>query len=416
MPSPNFADFDDDGDLDLICGEFLDGFSYFQNVGTRSAPRYESAGRLLHNGRPLHMDLQMIVPTAIDWDRDGDVDLVCGDEDGRVALIENTGRMAGRVPGFLPPVYFQQQADLVKFGALVTPVSVDWDGDGDEDLVCGNSAGYVALIENLDGGMPPRWAPPKRLQAGGETLRIQAGPNGSIQGPCEAKWGYTTLSVADWNHDGLLDLVVNSIWGKVVWYRNVGDKHKPKLAAAAPIEVDWPAGSTIPQPAWNWWRPRGNELATQWRTTPAVIDLDQDGLRDLVMLDHEGYLAWFQRSRRDGGLVLAPGRRVFHDATGKPLRLNDREAGRSGRRKFCFADWDGDGKIDLLVNSRSVNLWRNVSTKPLEWRFSDEGPLDERHLAGHTTSPTMVDWDRDGRPDLLIGAEDGHFYFQPNNR
>lgn len=55
-------------------------------------------------------------------------------------------------------------------------------------------------------------------------LRIMAGPNGSIQGPCEAKWGYTTLSVADWDHDGRPDLVVNSIWGKVVWFRNVGTR------------------------------------------------------------------------------------------------------------------------------------------------------------------------------------------------
>ena len=36
------------------------------------------------------MDLQMITPTAIDWDRDGDIDLVVGDEDGRVAFVENT--------------------------------------------------------------------------------------------------------------------------------------------------------------------------------------------------------------------------------------------------------------------------------------------------------------------------------------
>ena len=188
------------GDIDLICGEFLDGFTYFQNVGTRRAPRYSAGRKLMHGGKPLAMDLQMITPTPIDWDRDGDIDLVVGDEDGRVALVEHKGINAAGVPSFQPPVYFRQQAEDVKFGALVTPVSVDWDGDGDEDLICGNTAGYVGFIENLDGGNPPKWAEPVRLNAGGETLRIQAGENGSIQGPCEAKWGYTTLSVADWDH------------------------------------------------------------------------------------------------------------------------------------------------------------------------------------------------------------------------
>ena len=102
-PSPNFADFDGDGDLDLLCGEFLDGFTYFENVGTRREPRYAPGRRLkAPDGTPLVMDLQMITPTAIDWDGDGDLDLIVGDEDGRVALVENTGKLvATGLPQFL---------------------------------------------------------------------------------------------------------------------------------------------------------------------------------------------------------------------------------------------------------------------------------------------------------------------------
>ncbi|MCX8036573.1 MAG: VCBS repeat-containing protein [Candidatus Sumerlaeia bacterium] len=426
MPSPNLADFDGDGDLDLVCGEFLDKLTYFQNTGTRTRPQY-AAGRLLsHNGQPITMDLEMIVPVALDWDKDGDVDLVVGQEDGRVALIEHTGKVSDGMPQFLPPVFFQQQADEVKFGALVAPVSVDWDGDGDADLICGNTAGYVGFIENLDGGNPPKWAAPKCLDADGEIIRIMAGENGSIQGPCEAKWGYTNLNVADWDHDGLPDVIVNSIWGKVVWYRNIGSRRAPKLAAEQPIEVEWTGPP--PKPAWNWWSPQSKELVTQWRTTPVVIDLTGDGLNDLVMLDHEGYLALFERVKRDNRLALLPGKRVFkalgpsvfdsiHNPVNKEaglLRLNNGEAGKSGRRTLCFTDWDCDGKLDLLVNSKNVNWMKNISEKPDAWLFQDMGMVAKQVLAGHSTTPTTVDWDKSGIPDLLIGAEDGYLYYLAN--
>lgn len=411
MPSPNFADWDGDGDLDLICGEFLDKFTYFRNVGTRTRPRYAPGRRLAYRGKPLAMDLQMIVPVAYDWDGDGDVDLVVGQEDGRVALVENTGVTVAGMPRFLPPRFFRQQAAAVKCGALCTPVSTDWDGDGDEDLVCGDTAGTVQLVENLDGGNPPRWAAPRFLTAGGRKIRIQAGPNGSIQGPAEAKWGYTVPSGGDWDGDGLQDLIVNSIWGKVVWYRNIGTRRAPTLAPAEPIRVDWRGAP--PKPVWNWWDPSDNELVTQWRTTPLVIDLNGDGLNDLVMLDHEGFLSFFRRQRRADGLHLLPGKRIFLGDDGKPLRLSHGPAGRSGRRKFVLTDWDGDGALDLLLNSRNIDFYRNTSQTG-GFVLHNVGPVSDRRLAGHTTCPTVVDWDRDHRPDLLVGAEDGHLYYLPN--
>lgn len=425
MPSPNLADFDGDGDLDLICGEFMDGFTYFQNTGTRAKPEFQEGRRLAHNGTAIRMDLQMITPVSIDWNKDGQVDLIVGDEDGRVAFVKNTGQQKDGMPIFSPPVYFQQEARDVKFGALVTPFSYDWDADGDEDLICGNTAGYIGFIENLDGANPPRWAAPIYLTADDQVIRPMAGGNGSIQGPCEAKWGYSTLTVADWNLDGLPDIVLNSIWGKVVWYENVGTLGKPRLTSARPITVEWP--QKPPQPAWNWWTPQDRELATQWRTTPYVIDWNTDGLPDLVMLDQEGYLAFFERFKENGQLRLKPPVRIFknkelavYDSKNRPqegktdtlLQLNTRIGGGSGRRKFCFVDWDGDGRLDLLVNSVSINFFRNMGKDGAgHVILQDMGPLSQHTLAGHTTSPTTVDWDGNGVRDLLIGAEDGRMYY-----
>ncbi|MCX6941155.1 MAG: VCBS repeat-containing protein [Verrucomicrobia bacterium] len=420
MPSPMWGDFRGTGKLDLICGEFRDGFTFYENTGTRTKPVYAAGRALTSAGVPVKMDLCMITPTAVDFNGDGFLDIVCGDEDGRVAFIENTGMTVDGMPQFLPPRYFRQFAADVKFGALATPYAFDWDGDGDEDLISGNSAGYIAFIENL-GGTPTRWAAPRYLSAGGQLIREQAGPNGSIQGPAEAKWGYSVLSVADWDGDGLPDIMTNGIWGKVVWYKNIGTRTAPKLAAGRPVELA--PGSPAQKAPWNWWSPQGRELVSQWRTTPQMIDWNGDGLMDLVMSDGDGYLALYERKRAAAGsLTLSPPQRVFwsegassFDSNGKPtnstsglLRLNDGVYGRGGRRTFCTVDWDGDGKIDILMNSSpNVNFFRNLGKNAAgQWAFRDEGPVSTHVLAGHATKPTYFATTR----ELLIGAEDGFFY------
>ncbi len=320
-PCPNFADFDGDGDLDLLCGEFLDGFTYFQNTGSRTEPTY-AAGQKLRDaaGDPLVMHLQMITPTAVDWDADGDLDLIVGDEDGRVALVENSGRLRDHLPVFESPRYFQQEADTLKFGALATPFAYDWDGDGDEDILCGNTAGSIGMFENLGAAANglPKWNAPQLLNVQTATgdvqpFRVMAGDNGSIQGPCEAKWGYTTLSVADWDGDGDGDIIYNSILARLGLLRN---------DSGTLVARPWDTGLSELPPKWYWWQSPSSATLTQWRTTPVAVDFDGDQALDLVMLDQEGFL-----TLRRGGKSAE---RIFVDEQMLPVRLNAGSCGRSG--------------------------------------------------------------------------------------
>jgi hypothetical protein len=48
--------------------------------------------------------------------------------------------------------------------------------------------------------------------------------------------------------------------------------------------------------------------------------------------------------------------------------------------------------------------------------MKNAGTLAKRNIEGHDVSPTTVDFDGNGVPDFLGGAEDGRFYFLRNSR
>ena len=351
---------------------------------------------------------------------------------------------------FDQPSYLRAARDYVNFGSLCTPWAVDFDGDGDQDIIAGNSAGYVAFFENLSGPgvAEPKWAEPRCLPCkkgavepiaripGTDPLfsydpfRIVAGPNGSIQGPCETAYGYTCLSAEDWDGDGDIDIMLNNTWGKILLLRNIGTRTQPKLGAPEGVEVEWEGAQ--PELKWGWFQasktPNAKEIVTQWRTTPVMHDMNGDGLMDLVLVDTEGYLALFERFRRaDGTLALKSPRRAFlDDATGAPMGVsgwsgNGRgKGGSAGRRKICIVDWDGDGRKDIVMNSARIGgnavLWRQTKSDDGTWSFRKIGDFTDDKLEWHSTSPCACDFDGNGVPDLLLGAEDGFFYYLRNNR
>jgi hypothetical protein len=399
-PTPNPVDWFGKGRWDLITGDFLDSVTIYRNDGDGLQRGIRLAG--------VRLDLCMIQPRAVEWRRGSGPSLVVGEEDGTVSLFENVaGR--GHEPRLAPERKLTQVDPYLKSGALSRPVAVDWNGDGRLDLITGNSAGYLQYFENTGTTESPVFEDRGYLKAGGKEIRRMAGPNGSIQGPAEAKWGYSNPSVADWDLDSRLDILVNDIWGHVIWYRNTGSARSPELAGAADVEVEWPGRP--PKPEWNWWEPKPRQLVTQWRTTPKVVDWDRDGLPDLAMLNHQGYLSLYKRARRNGKLVLLPPERIFVTAAGRFLNLASGRAGASGRRKIDFADWDRDGDLDLITDSDDGPVWHENIGSQAKPVLQLRGTVVKARLAGHNPTPHVVDWDGDGALDLIVGAEDGLFYY-----
>ncbi len=403
-PSPNPVDWFGSGRLDLILGNFIDRVFIARNRGSGlDAPVPLEAG-----GKPIRLNLCMIQPRAVRWHKDGRPSLMVAEEDGTISFFENEAP-AGQAPRLKAEVKLQQVDPFLKSGALSRPVAVDWNADGLLDIVSGNSAGFIQWFENVGTTETPSFADRGGLRAGGQVIRRIAGPNGSVQGPAEEKWGYSNPWVADWDGDGRLDLLVNDIWGAVVWYRNIGTPRQPELAAASNIEVEWKGAA--PKPDWVWWEPAGKQLVTQWRTTPRPVDWNGDGLMDLVMLNHQGYLSLFRRVREDGQLKLLPPERIFLDARGRFLNLSAGRAGRSGRRKADLVDWDGDGDLDLLSDSDEGPIWFENTGSMQKPVMELRGPILKVRIAGHNPTPNAADWNGDGRLDLLVGAEDGFFYY-----
>jgi len=405
-PVPQAYDWFKRGVFDLFAGSFVDTVTLYKSTGKRGELQ---AGVSL----PYRAELCMIQPRVVNWHGDGRPSLVIGEEGGNVTLLENLAAH-GNEPRWAKPRYLEQVDPYVKSASLIRPVAADWDGDGDLDIIAGNSGGFLHWIENVGDRKTPIFSDRGYLKTpDGQAIRRVAGENGSIQGPAEAKWGYTNPSVADWDLDGTLDIVVNDIWGHVVWHRGLPGKNRGVVEPARDVEVEW--ASSPPKPEWVWWQPKPKQLVTQWRTTPRVVDWNRDGLPDLVMLNHQGYLSLYARRRCGGGLCLDPPQRIFLEPNGRFLNMARGRAGASGRRKIELVDWDGDGDLDLLTDSDEGPLWyQNTGTqeKPV---MALRGLVVNAPLAGHNPTPNAADWNGDGKLDLLIGAEDGFLYYFDGN-
>ena len=142
-------------------------------------------------------------PFAVDWDGDGNLDLVVGNFVGTFYLFKGQGQ--GK---FLPePEQIKAGGEPLKIeGYHSDPFVVDWDGDGDLDVLSGSGQGGVQLADNRAGpGKPPRLQSFRWLiKAGPQVEDGEILHDKDLTGPA----GDTRIWVDDVNSDGKLDLLV----------------------------------------------------------------------------------------------------------------------------------------------------------------------------------------------------------------
>jgi hypothetical protein len=262
------------------------------------------------------------VPSLADWNNDGVADLVVGEKTtagiGKARVYVNSGTNAEPVYGSF---VFAQGADgdlsVPASGCLgVFPRVFDWNGDGRQDLVWGLADGTLQVTLNENTAAEPRFGTPQVVQVGPPDAKqaIDVGDR-------------TTFDFVDWNNDGHVDLVLGGLDGKVHVLLNEATAGPPDFRSDT-ILLDGANPLTV----------------ASGRASVTVVDLNDDGRKDLVLGNTEGQLAYYPNVGTDAA-PLFDGSQLL-EADGAVIDL----AGIPRSRPFV-TDVNGDGVPDLLVGA-----------------------------------------------------------------
>lgn len=154
--------------------------------------------------------------------------------------------------------------------------------------------------------------------------------------------------------------------------------------------------------------PKGKQAGiTGTASAVHVFDWNGDGTPDLIVGDIGGYV--YLVPNEGTAQAYAFGKEMKLQADGKDIHVG-------GDAGPFVADWDGDGKPDLLVGAGdgSVTLFRNIGTRtkpvlaageilvpPGEANYGPDAPKEARR--GVRSKICVVDWNGDGLLDLLVG-------------
>ena len=224
FPAAFYLDVNNDGLKDLIVSpnianncENKESLWLYLNIGSNTTPVFNLHQKNFLQDNTLDFGAGSY-PLFYDYDSDGLLDIICGnfgyfnggDHVGQLAVLKNTGT-------FNQPTFTLVNNDLANLSNLplntilnipvagVSPSFGDLDDDGDDDMILGDADGKLHFFENIAGA--------------GNTLQLNLHTNNYFNIDVGQ---YAAPVLWDFNQDNLLDLVIGKLTGDLVYLPNNG--------------------------------------------------------------------------------------------------------------------------------------------------------------------------------------------------